>query len=90
LRNEQESGSLVSPARLRCYPSVAAKVAAAAAFVSVSKGKRMKTKKCPVCDWEIKDGGIKVKVGGKEITVCCDDCAKKAKASPAQYAGEGK
>jgi ribosome-binding protein aMBF1 (putative translation factor) len=47
----------------------------------------MKTKKCPVCDWEIKDGGIQVKVGGSEITVCCDDCAKKAKASPAKYAG---
>ncbi len=38
----------------------------------------MKTKKCPVCDWDIKDAGIKVKIGGKEITVCCDDCAKKA------------
>ncbi len=41
----------------------------------------MKTKKCPVCDWEITDGGIKVKVGEKEITVCCDDCATKAKES---------
>ena len=38
-------------------------------------------------DWEIKEGGIQVKVGGSEITVCCDDCAKKAKASPAKYAG---
>lgn len=49
-------------------------------------GEAMKTKKCPVCDWEIKDGGIKVKVAGKEITVCCDDCAKKAKEEPAKYA----
>ena len=47
----------------------------------------MTTKKCPVCDWEIKDGGIKVKVAGKEITVCCDDCAKKAKEAPAKYVG---
>jgi hypothetical protein len=47
----------------------------------------METKKCPVCDWEITDGGIKVTVGGKEITVCCDDCANKAKESPAKYAG---
>jgi ribosome-binding protein aMBF1 (putative translation factor) len=38
----------------------------------------MKTKKCPVCDWEIQDAGIKVTVKGKEIEVCCDDCAKKA------------
>lgn len=34
--------------------------------------------KCPVCDWEITNGGIKVTVGGKEITVCCDECAEKA------------
>ena len=50
----------------------------------------MTTKKCPVCDWEIKDGGIKVKVAGKEIIVCCDDCAKKAREKPAQYAGGAK
>jgi hypothetical protein len=67
-----------------------ARVAEAVASVSDSKGNSMKTKKCPVCDWEIKDGGIKVKVGGKEITVCCDDCAKKAKASPAKYASGSK
>lgn len=47
----------------------------------------MKTKKCPVCDWEIKDGGIKVKAGGRKIVVCCEDCAKKAKDNPAKYAG---
>jgi ribosome-binding protein aMBF1 (putative translation factor) len=47
----------------------------------------MTTKKCPVCDWDIKERGIKVKVGGKEITVCCDDCAQKAKESPAKYVG---
>jgi ribosome-binding protein aMBF1 (putative translation factor) len=50
----------------------------------------MQAKKCPVCDWEIKDGGIKVKVAGKEITVCCDECAKKAKKSPKKYAGAAK
>jgi ribosome-binding protein aMBF1 (putative translation factor) len=42
------------------------------------KGAVMENKKCPVCDWEIKDAGIEVKVGGKVVTVCCDDCAKKA------------
>jgi hypothetical protein len=50
----------------------------------------MKTKKCPVCDWEIKDEGIKVKAGDKEITVCCDDCAKKVKESPGAYRGSAK
>lgn len=48
----------------------------------------MKTTKCPVCEWEIKDAGTKVKVGGKEITVCCDDCAKKAKEIPTKHAGK--
>ena len=38
----------------------------------------MENSKCPVCDWEITDGGIGVTVGGKEITVCCDECAAKA------------
>jgi ribosome-binding protein aMBF1 (putative translation factor) len=46
----------------------------------------MTSTKCPVCDWEIKEGGIKVKVGGKEITVCCDDCVKAAQADPSKFA----
>jgi YHS domain-containing protein len=50
------------------------------------KGDLMKkTKKCPVCDWEIKDDEVKVKVGGKEIIVCCEDCAKKVQENPAKY-----
>ncbi len=47
----------------------------------------MKAKKCPVCGDEIKGDGIKVKVGGEEITVCCADCVKKAKENPTKYAG---
>lgn len=46
----------------------------------------MNTQKCPVCDWDINDGGIKVNVGGQEITVCCDECAQKAQENPGQYA----
>jgi hypothetical protein len=34
-------------------------------------------RKCPVCDWEIKDKGIKVKAGGKDVVVCCQECADK-------------
>jgi hypothetical protein len=47
-------------------------------FKSWEKEGTMDAIKCPVCDWEITDGGIKVTVGGKEITVCCDECAEKA------------
>jgi ribosome-binding protein aMBF1 (putative translation factor) len=50
-----------------------------------SEDKLMATKKCPVCDWEIKEAGIAVKTGGKELTVCCDDCAKKVQENPANY-----
>jgi hypothetical protein len=47
----------------------------------------MNTSKCPVCDWEIEDGGIEVEADGRESTVCCDDCAKKVKENPVVYAG---
>jgi ribosome-binding protein aMBF1 (putative translation factor) len=50
------------------------------------RGKSMNTSKCPVCDWAINDGGIKVTVAGKEITVCCDECVQKAHENPSQYA----
>jgi len=47
----------------------------------ITEENKMATSKCPVCDWEIKDGGVKVTVAGKELTVCCDECAKEAIAS---------
>ena len=46
----------------------------------------MATSKCPVCDWEIKDGGVKVTVGGTEISVCCEECATDAIAKHKQAA----
>lgn len=48
------------------------------------------TTKCPVCDYEIQDGGTKVQVGGKDVTVCCDQCATKVKENPEQYTGSAK
>ncbi len=45
----------------------------------------MATKKCPVCDSAIEDDGKPVEVGGKTITVCCDDCATKVQANPEKY-----
>ena len=46
----------------------------------------MKAEKCAVCDWEITDGRTKLEVGGKEVTVCCDDCARKAREEPTKTA----
>jgi hypothetical protein len=48
------------------------------------RGSLMAAKSCPVCDWEIVEGGITVKVGAREITVCCEECAAKAKEDPAR------
>ena len=45
----------------------------------------MKTRKCPVCDWEIKDGGKTVEVESTRVVVCCDDCAEKMKTNPKNY-----
>ena len=32
-------------------------------------------KKCPVCDYDIKDAGVQVQIDGKPVTVCCKECA---------------
>jgi hypothetical protein len=42
--------------------------------------------KCPVCDWEIKDGGVTVQADGKAVTVCCQECADKLRAEKGQQA----
>jgi uncharacterized protein len=39
----------------------------------------MATTICPVCDWEITDGGIQVMVAGSPISVCSEECAEKVK-----------
>jgi hypothetical protein len=44
----------------------------------------MKTK-CPVCDWDITDGGQRVKCDGGTVVVCCDECAAKVKANAKKY-----
>ena len=46
---------------------------------------KAKVKKCLVCDWEIKSGGKNVRVSGRSVVVCCDDCGEKVKANPAKY-----
>ena len=41
--------------------------------------------KCPVCDWEIKDKGVEVKVEGRSVRVCCDECAEKVRKEPGKF-----
>jgi hypothetical protein len=56
------------------------------ASTNEKEDERMKTDKCPVCGWEIKDDGKKVQVNDRVVViVCCDDCAEKVKADPVKY-----
>ncbi len=52
----------------------------------------MTVKTCAACDSELDANAIKIKVGGKTVEVCCEDCARalgeayasKEASSPAQ------
>ncbi|MFV3128491.1 hypothetical protein [Niveispirillum sp. KHB5.9] len=37
----------------------------------------MTQKTCAACDCDLDDRPIKVKVGGRTVEVCCEDCARK-------------
>jgi hypothetical protein len=39
----------------------------------------MTAKTCAACDCKLDASLIKVKIGGKTVEVCCDDCAQKLK-----------
>lgn len=37
----------------------------------------MAEKTCAACDCKLDGDAIKVKIGGKTVEVCCEDCAQK-------------
>jgi len=39
----------------------------------------MTAKTCAACDCKLDTSPIKVKIGGKTVEVCCDECAQKLK-----------
>ena len=47
--------------------------------IRVLKGKAMADKTCAACDCKLEGESTKVKIGGKTVEVCCDDCAQKLK-----------
>ena len=49
----------------------------------------MAEKTCAACDCILEGESIKVKIGGKTVEVCCDDCAQKVKEADA-YARSAK
>ena len=45
-------------------------------------------KTCAACDCKLDDSAIKVKLGGKTVEVCCDECARKLKEAHGTTAGK--
>jgi hypothetical protein len=41
------------------------------------EGNVMAEKTCAACDGRLDANPIKVKIGGKAVEVCCDECAQK-------------
>lgn len=39
----------------------------------------MTEKTCAACDYKLDDNAIQVKLGGKTVEVCCEECAQKLK-----------
>ncbi|HEV2538958.1 MAG TPA: hypothetical protein VGU03_04555 [Frateuria sp.] len=39
----------------------------------------MSEKTCAACDCDLDENAIQVRIGGKAVEVCCDDCAVKLK-----------
>jgi hypothetical protein len=37
----------------------------------------MSEKTCAACDCKLDDSSVKVRIGGRVVEVCCDECAQK-------------
>jgi hypothetical protein len=46
----------------------------------------MTERTCAACDYKLDDNAIKVKIGGKIVEVCCNECAEKLKEAKASTA----
>jgi hypothetical protein len=46
----------------------------------------MTERTCAACDYKLDENAIKVKIGGKIVEVCCDECAQKLKEARASAA----
>ncbi|HKQ47172.1 MAG TPA: hypothetical protein VJZ71_03770 [Phycisphaerae bacterium] len=45
--------------------------------------------KCPVCDDKLDPAAKSVRVDGRTVRVCCDECAEKVRANPAKFVRKG-
>ena len=48
-------------------------------FRVLMEGGVMVEKTCAACDCKLDANAIKVKIGGKTVEVCCDECAQRLK-----------
>jgi ribosome-binding protein aMBF1 (putative translation factor) len=44
---------------------------------------------CAACDCELDGNSIKVTIGGREVEVCCDDCARQLHEAQASATARG-
>jgi hypothetical protein len=49
----------------------------------------MTEKTCAACDCPLDENSYQVKIGGKAVEVCCDDCARKLKEAFGSAAAPG-
>jgi hypothetical protein len=50
----------------------------------------MAQKTCAACDCKLDETSIKVRIGGKTVEVCCEECAQKLKEAHASTGTPGK
>ena len=50
----------------------------------------MTEKTCAACDCPLDEHSTQVKIGGKTVEVCCDDCAVKLKEAHSSATAPGK
>ena len=48
----------------------------------------MTSKTCAACDYPLDANAISVKIGGKTVDVCCDECATKLREAHAAVAAK--
>ena len=48
----------------------------------------MTSKTCAACDYPLDANAISVKIGGKTVDVCCDECATKLQEAHAAVAAK--
>ena len=55
----------------------------------VVKENVMAERTCAACDYKLDGNAIEVKIGGKTVEVCCDECAQKLKEAHASASRKG-